>query len=131
MRYTLDELQRLAGGMLEKRGKNGDDIKFVGVRFSHCLEPDSRACCFEAYQAERSARVELLEVSRESNLQWFNLPRNPRAHLGQPSWFGKCTFIASLSAVGESPKGVANPTEILRIPKGINDQRGDGDPECG
>ena len=93
----------------KKGGKKRDDIEFMGVWFSHSLEPDRRACCFEAHQAERGARVKLLKIARESDLQGFNLLRNPRAHLAQPSWFGKWTFTETFVVIGESPEGIANP----------------------
>jgi len=102
---------------------------FVKVWRAYSLEPESSVRRFETDQTERRARIQLPEIARESELQGFNLLRNPIAELAQPSWFGKWTFIASFSVVGEGPEGVANPTEILRIPKGINHQRGDGDPQ--
>src|SRR5438445_368254 len=39
-------------------------------------------------------------------------------------------FNATLGTVGETSDGNANHSEILRIPKGRNRQRGKGDPEC-
>jgi hypothetical protein len=102
----------------------------VKVWRAYSLEPEGSVRRFETDQTERRARIELPEIARESELQGFKLLCNPTAELAKPTWFGKWTFIACFSAVGESPENVANPTEILRIPKGINHQRGDGNPEC-
>ena len=93
----------------KKGGKKRDDIEFMGVWFSHSLEPDRRACCFEAHQAERRARAKLPEIACESDLQGFDLLRNPPARLPQPFWFGKWTFTETVIVVGESPEGIANP----------------------
>jgi len=102
----------------------------VKVWCAYSLEPESSARRLEPDQTKRRARIQLPEIARESELQGFNLLRNPVAQLAQPSWLGKWIFIASLSVVGKSSESVANRTEILRIPKGVNHQRGDGDPEC-
>ena len=95
------------------------------------LEPDSSTRRFETDQTKRRACIQLLEIAREFGPHGFNLLRNPVAQLAQPSWFGKWTFITSFSGVAESAEGVANPVEIVSIPKGINHQRGDGDPQGG
>src|SRR5260370_42444748 len=102
----------------------------MGVRFSYGLEPDSRACRFEAHQAERRVRVKLPEIARQSDLQGFDLLRNPTAHLAQPSWFRKWAFPATFAVPGEYPEGIQNPAGVFRMPEGRNRQRGSGNPGC-
>ena len=64
----------------QARQSQGNRI-LVKVWRAYSLEPQSRVRCFETEQTERRARIQLPEIARESELQWFYLLRNPIAQL--------------------------------------------------